>query len=302
MSNFLLKHSRSSTIWMKPIKLFFPFNFLLHFFLVVVLCQITNLFQDPKDTFFSLNLPTTQSKMWILSSFMPFLHQHMVYDTIPHPFKYRRDSSVFSHPYSLLLITTPSTFAWYPRDWYACFSVPEPARLPLPWEEKPQLVHFAISWINNDYMSQVCDRIFLSELRGVFHFSVLLKSSQTYLLHLSFPHWTIFFKKLINWFMIREVSELMTYSHNSNLHLERDCFMALLWSSDSFIRWTEIPFCSADRWWHCAQRICLYCISHELSGPLCPQGIQTPSSVDLYLFLLKNSLQRSSSYNLVDLG
>ena len=64
-------------------------------FLVVVLYQITNLFQDPKDPFFSLNLSTTQFKMWILSSFMPLLHQHMVYDTIPHPYKYRRESSVF---------------------------------------------------------------------------------------------------------------------------------------------------------------------------------------------------------------
>lgn len=223
---------------------FFSLQFPSSLFLVVVLCQITNLFQDPKNTFCSLNLPTTQFKMWILCSFMPLLHQHMVYDTIPYPYKCRRESSVFSYPYSLLLITTPSTFAWYPRDWYACFSVPEPARLPVPWEEKPQFVHFVLSWINNDYMWKVCDRIFLSELRGVFHFSVLLKSSQTYLLHLSFPHWTLFSKKLINWFMIREVSELMTYSHNRNLHLER----LLRGTALELWQFYKIPFCSADHW------------------------------------------------------
>lgn len=109
MSNFLLKHSRSSTIWMKPMKYFFFLQFPSSIFLVVVLYPITNLFQDPKDPFFSLNLSTTQFKMWILSSFMPLLHQHMVYDTIPHPYKCRRESSVFFHiPTACCLLPHPA--------------------------------------------------------------------------------------------------------------------------------------------------------------------------------------------------
>lgn len=97
---------------------FFPslFTFFWLFFVKLLIC-----FRILKDTFFSLNLPTTQSKMWILSSFSClFSTSTWSMTPFPYPFKYRRDSSVFSHPYSLLLITTPSTFAWYPRDWYAC--------------------------------------------------------------------------------------------------------------------------------------------------------------------------------------
>ena len=44
-------------------EIFFFLQFPSSIFLVVVLYQITNLFQDPKDTFFSLNLSTTQFKM-----------------------------------------------------------------------------------------------------------------------------------------------------------------------------------------------------------------------------------------------
>ena len=48
MSNFLLKHLRSSTIWMKPMKLFFPFNFLLPFFWLLFFVKLLICFRIPK--------------------------------------------------------------------------------------------------------------------------------------------------------------------------------------------------------------------------------------------------------------
>lgn len=176
MSNFLLKHSRSSTIWMKPMKLFFSFSFLLQFVWLLFFIKLLICFRIPKTLSSAWTCPQLNLRCEYYPPSCLFFTSTWSMTPFPILISVGENLLFFSYPYSLLLITTPSTFAWYPRDWYACYSVPEPAKLPAPWEEKPQLVPFALSWINSDYMWQVCDIIFLSELRGVFHFSILLKS------------------------------------------------------------------------------------------------------------------------------
>ena len=48
MSNFLWEHSRSSTIWMKPMKFFFSFSFLLQFFWLLFFIKLLICFRIPK--------------------------------------------------------------------------------------------------------------------------------------------------------------------------------------------------------------------------------------------------------------
>lgn len=174
--------------------------------------------------------------------FEPHLYQYRLYDVIHRLFDWRQEPSGLSQSHGLLPAITLSAFYSIILGFYMHASVS--LRLP-DYQLLEKILPYPLCLLTDSDIHVAGSQYgFGKWIKKVFHFFNSVELIKTYCKFQSLTEIPSL-KKLIKWFMILRVNELMFYSHFRCLHLERGFLVALPWSSDSFYNMNRNTFFSS---------------------------------------------------------